>query len=59
MSFNDYVKFITEQVVLKLDQPRHKEEKKDELQKAPFMNRAFGMIPFGISMFVQKKKNDK
>ncbi|WP_413379754.1 YqzE family protein [Alkalihalobacillus sp. 1P02AB] len=62
MSFNDYVKFVTEQLVKKMDEPRVKKElntkSNDELVKQPLSNKAFGVIPLGISMFVHRKKNN-
>lgn len=57
MSFNDYVKFVTQQVVSYVDQPKEKrkqlkQQKKE--QREPMQTQLFGMIPLAISMFVQK-----
>ncbi|MET3507006.1 YqzE family protein [Halalkalibacter oceani] len=54
MSFNDYVKFVTQQVVLKMEEPKtEKEDRKAE--RMPFPVRAFGMIPLGLSIFWRKR----
>ncbi|NEU29630.1 YqzE family protein [bacterium LRH843] len=62
MSFNDYVKFVTQQVVLKMDQP--KEQKRAEriehkTERLPFRYHAFGMIPLGLSILWKKRRQIK
>ncbi|OEH92879.1 YqzE family protein [Bacillus solimangrovi] len=59
MSANDYVKFVTQQIVSYMDQPKEerkrlKNEKSQNRQ--PRMNRYFGMMPFAVSMMFNKKK---
>lgn len=57
-SLNDYVKFVTQQVVLKMEQPKeikvatNKNKKEDRL---PFRYRAFGMVPLWFSMLRKKR----
>ncbi|KMK76967.1 YqzE family protein [Alkalihalobacillus pseudalcaliphilus] len=60
MSLNDYVKFVTQQLVMKIDEPKSKKEKEEHVVeiKKPLSNRAFGIIPLGLSMFVQRKRNN-
>ncbi|KIQ95619.1 hypothetical protein LH47_00254 [Anoxybacillus thermarum] len=62
MAGNDYVKFMTEQVVKYLDQPkderkRQKQEKKQlkKQQKQPFLYRWFGVIPYAIMLLFKRK----
>lgn len=52
MSINDYVKFVTEQLVMKMEQPREK-RKEEKVEKPPFSYRAFGVIPLAVSMLFQ------
>lgn len=58
MSFNDYVKFVTQQFVTYVDQPKDKRreirlERKES--RPPIQYRWFGMIPLAISMFLKRK----
>ncbi len=62
MSLNDYVKFVTQQIVMKIDEPKEKrkaERLERKQERMPLSYRAFGIIPFGVSMFVKqfKRKN--
>ncbi|WP_017726967.1 YqzE family protein [Halalkalibacterium ligniniphilum] len=59
MSFQDLVKFATEQIVKHLDQPAEerkaiREEKKAE--RSPLMNEAFGVIPLALGVAWKKSK---
>lgn len=62
MAGNDYVKFMTEQVVKYLDQPRderkkQRQQKKEfkKQQKQPFLYRWFGVIPYAIILLFRRK----
>ncbi|MGD6832311.1 YqzE family protein [Sutcliffiella halmapala] len=59
MKTNDYVKYVTQQLVTYMDQP--KEVKKAQrnqrkLERSPVVYQLFGVIPFAIMMFFKKKK---
>jgi hypothetical protein len=59
MSTNDYVKFVTQQFVRYIDKP--KEERKQQRrqrkqERDSFVQRWFGVIPFGVMMWYRKKK---
>jgi hypothetical protein len=59
MSTNDYVKFVTQQIVSYIDQPKdQRKQQKSEKRgtKQPLSYRYFGMIPLAISLFIKKKK---
>ncbi|GMB07647.1 YqzE family protein [Thermolongibacillus altinsuensis] len=58
MSTNDYVKYMTEQFVRYMDQPKEERRKLREQkrqEKPPFLNRWFGMLPLAISMLFKRK----
>ncbi|ADC48409.1 MULTISPECIES: YqzE family protein [Alkalihalophilus] len=58
MSLNEYIKFITQQLVLRLDQPKEVRKQEREARKAerpPFAYRTFGIIPFAISLLFKRK----
>ncbi|MCK0472586.1 YqzE family protein [Halalkalibacter sp. APA_J-10(15)] len=62
MSINDYVKYLTEQVVTKMDQPSEvrksvKEERK--MNRPPLSFHLFGMIPMAFSLLVRNKRKNK
>ncbi|TWI55989.1 YqzE family protein [Halalkalibacter nanhaiisediminis] len=62
MSFNDYVKFVTQQVVLKMDEPKKMKQAKKAQRKQerlPFQFQAFGLIPLGLSLFWRKRISRK
>lgn len=59
MKTNDYVKYITQEVVQYIDQPKDerkklRQEKKDT--KADFMYRWFGIIPYVLMLKMQERK---
>ena len=59
MSLNDYVKFLTQQAVIRMYQPKEERKTKRLQRKADrqsFSTHAFGMIPLGISLLWKKKK---
>lgn len=59
MSANDYVKFVTEQIVKYIDTPKEvrvqrKAERKNA--KTPFLTKWFGILPMSLSMLMKKKR---
>nr|WP_235788550.1 YqzE family protein [Salipaludibacillus sp. CUR1] len=57
---NDYVKFMTEQFVSYVDQPAEERKARREKKKQyrpPVSYRLFGMIPFAVELFFNKKSN--
>ncbi|MFC0470971.1 YqzE family protein [Halalkalibacter kiskunsagensis] len=62
MSLNDYVKFLTQQAVRRMDQPKEerltrREERRAERQS--LSTQAFGIIPLGISLFLKNRTKKK
>ncbi|KMM37854.1 YqzE family protein [Guptibacillus hwajinpoensis] len=60
MSSNDLVKYMTQQVVSYIDQPKEERQNQRAERKAskqPFLFRWFGIIPMAISMFVKKNNH--
>lgn len=62
MKTNDYVKYITQTVVQYIDQPQNerkklRQEKKE--QKAGFMYRWFGIVPFVFMLQLRERKQLK
>lgn len=62
MSTNDYVRFVTQQFVSYMNNP--KEERKQKKQqrrseKEPFLNRWFGVMPLSAALFYQKVKQKR
>ncbi|NEW03308.1 YqzE family protein [Bacillus megaterium] len=59
MKTNDYVKYMTQQFVQYMDQPKE-ERKTKKIQKkeerAPFANRWFGMIPLSFMLWYRRKR---
>ncbi|WP_100373463.1 YqzE family protein [Bacillus sp. FJAT-45037] len=58
MSLNDYVKFVTQQLVLRLDQPKEARKAEREARKAdklPLVYRTFGIVPLAIKLFLDKR----
>ncbi|MRX72610.1 YqzE family protein [Bacillus lacus] len=61
MSANDYVKYITQQVVRYLDTPKEERSVKKARKKneePPLLNKWFGVLPFAFSLLL-KKRNKK
>ncbi|MCC3356745.1 YqzE family protein [Bacillus sp. REN16] len=59
MSTNDYVKFVTQQFVKFIDQPKDvrkatKQQRKEEQE--PLTNRWFGIMPLAVSLMFKKNK---
>lgn len=60
MSTNDYVKFVTQQFVRYIDQPKEEriqQRRKRKEERDSFVHRWFGVIPFAIMMWYRKKKS--
>ncbi|MGO4887133.1 YqzE family protein [Anaerobacillus sp. MEB173] len=60
MSTNDYVKYVTQQIVSYVDKPKEerraiKAEKKSV--RLPFIYRWFGMVPLAFSITMKKRRN--
>ncbi|OZU89974.1 YqzE family protein [Virgibacillus indicus] len=59
MSGNDYIKFMTEQVVTYIDLPSNERKKRREQQKEnqqAYTNRWLGVLPFATKIFIRKLK---
>ncbi|RKQ37778.1 YqzE family protein [Oceanobacillus halophilus] len=55
MSGNDYIKFVTEQVVSYLDQPAEERKKRKNNPKTTGLsNRWFGVLPFVLKSIRKK-----
>jgi len=62
VSTNDYLKFVTEEVVKYIDTPKDKrkeQRKRRKNERAPFLSRWFGIIPFAIAMSMKKRNKRK
>ncbi|WLR49761.1 YqzE family protein [Bacillus tianshenii] len=62
MSTNDYVKFVTQQIVSYMDQPKEERQriKQERLEsQPPALNRWFGVIPFALAMFFHNRRKKK
>lgn len=62
MSTNDYVKFVTQQVVTYMNNPKEDRVQKRlqrRLEKEPFLKRWFGVIPLSISLLYRRTSNRK
>lgn len=62
MKTNEYVKYVTQQIVTYVDTPseqkkQNKLEKKDN--RLPLMYRMFGLLPVALSVSVKKNKQKK
>ncbi|WP_407268371.1 YqzE family protein [Radiobacillus sp. PE A8.2] len=62
MSGNDYVKYMTQEVVKYMDTPQEERKKKRRERKqerradTPLSNRWFGLLPFAFKLLIKKKK---
>lgn len=58
MSFQDYVKYMTEQFLEYIETPENEREKQRRMKKAqkqPRMYRWFGLIPYSLRMIFFNK----
>lgn len=62
-STNDYVKYVTQQLVKYMDTPKEtrkqqKEERKiQDLTTSYYSNRWFGVLPFALKLLINKRKH--
>ncbi|MBO1512341.1 YqzE family protein [Metabacillus bambusae] len=62
MSTNDYVKYVTQQIVKYMDTPKEarkqqREERKNvETSSTFYSNRWLGVIPFSLKLIMKKRK---
>jgi YqzE-like protein len=59
LSTNDYVKYMTQQLVRYMDTPKEERKAKKSIRKterSPFANRWFGILPFAVMFFIKKKR---
>ena len=57
MSGNDYLKFMTEQVISYMELPSEEKRKRKEAQKRDaslYANKWFGMLPFTLKIMFHK-----
>lgn len=57
MSGNDYIKFMTEQVVTYIDLPSDERKKRKEQhreKKQTYTNRWLGVLPFAVKILLRK-----
>ncbi|MFZ3590313.1 YqzE family protein [Bacillus sp. DJP31] len=58
MSFNDLVKYVTQQFVSYLDKSKDQrlQTKNDRRSSQPALSRWFGIIPLGFMLFMRNRK---
>ncbi|MCT2537544.1 YqzE family protein [Aquibacillus koreensis] len=61
MSGNDYMKFMTQEIVKYMDMPqeerkKRRQENKSQRKQDTLSNRWFGLLPFAFKLLVKKKK---
>jgi hypothetical protein len=59
VSTNDYVKFVTQQIVGYINQPKEERKQKRiqrKMEQSPFVNRWFGILPFALRLLIRKNK---
>ncbi|UOE95884.1 YqzE family protein [Alkalihalobacillus sp. LMS39] len=62
MSFNDIVKYITQQFVTYVDQPSEKRKEirqERKSSKSPMHYQMFGMIPLALSIFFKNSRSKR
>lgn len=60
MSVNDYVKFMTQEIVQYMDKPkddRKKQRQQKKQERQPFAVRWFGVLPYALIMMKSRQKN--
>ncbi|WP_084278794.1 YqzE family protein [Anoxybacteroides tepidamans] len=58
MSTNDYVKYVTQQFVRYMDEPKEERKKRREArkqEKPPLLYHLFGMVPFSLKLLFRRK----
>ncbi|KGP72948.1 YqzE family protein [Pontibacillus yanchengensis] len=59
MSGNDYVKFMTQELVKYMDMPHEEKQKRKEdkkLHRKPASTQMFGVLPFAIKFLFRRNK---
>ncbi|MDQ0231960.1 YqzE family protein [Metabacillus malikii] len=62
MSTNDYVKYVTQQLIKFMDTPKEtrKQQREEKLKNnelsTVYTNRWFGMLPFSLRLLVKNRK---
>nr|WP_204497134.1 YqzE family protein [Aquibacillus albus] len=60
MSGNDYVKFMTQEIVKYMNMPQEEKKKRKENRSNNktdnISGRWFGLLPFALKLLIQKKK---
>ncbi|MFC0269976.1 YqzE family protein [Metabacillus herbersteinensis] len=60
MSTNDYVKYLTQQLVKYMDTPKaeriQQKQKKKQTEAPPYSNRWLGILPFALKLFMEKRR---
>ena len=60
MKTNDYIKFLTQEFVTYVDQPKDQRKKKkqsrNKQEKPIYTSRWFGLIPFALLLVFKKKR---
>ncbi|MCP8967094.1 YqzE family protein [Ectobacillus ponti] len=62
MSTNDYVKFVTQQVVSYMNSPKEARQEKKQLkrfERPPFLTRWFGVLPLSVALLYKAVKHRK
>lgn len=57
---NDYVKFMTQEIVQYMDKPkddRKKQRQQKKRERQPFAVRWFGVLPYALIMMKRRQKN--
>lgn len=57
MTTNDYIKYMTEEVVKRIDEPRavtKQRKQQRRLEKEPSMSKWFGVVPMAVTLWVRK-----
>lgn len=60
MSGNDYVKFMTQEIVKYMDLPQEEKKKRKKERKhhkQPISNQMFGVLPVAMKFFFKRNKN--
>ncbi|PLR68111.1 MULTISPECIES: YqzE family protein [Bacillaceae] len=59
MSTNDYVKYMTQQLVRYMDTPKEERKVKKtnrKKERQPLFSRWFGVLPFAVMLLMKKRK---
>lgn len=59
MSTNDYVKYMTQQIVRYMDTPKEERKVRKTIlkkERQPLVSRWFGVLPAAVMLFMKKRK---